>query len=106
MAHPYPRRARRRQFAVLGTQVSGAVIGVLLGIPIVGFLLSPLFRQQQTVWRKVGDIAGVPDGEPIKFEVPFPLDAWTAAEANLAVYVVKTGQSTRVFSNVCTHMQC
>ena len=62
MAHRDPRRLSRRQFAVLGTQVSGAVVAVLLGIPIVGFLISPLFRQQQVVWRKVGDIAGVPDG--------------------------------------------
>lgn len=106
MGHRDPRRLSRRQFGVLGTQVSGAVIAVLLGIPIVGFLISPLFRQQQAVWRKVGDIAGVPDGEPTKFEVAFPQDVWTTAEENLAVYVVKAGNDTKVFSNVCTHMQC
>src|SRR6202022_1242666 len=103
MAPRDPRRLSRRQFAVLGTQVSGAVVAVLLGIPIVGFLISPLFRQQQVVWRKVGDIAGVPDGEPTKFDVAFPLDAWTTAEANLAGYVVKSGDNTRIFSFVCTH---
>ena len=106
MAHRDPRRLSRRQFGLLGTQVSGAVVAVLLGIPIVGFLISPLFRQQQVVWRKVGDIAGVPDGEPTKFEVAFPQDVWTTAEENLAVYVVKAGNNTKVFSNVCTHMQC
>jgi menaquinol-cytochrome c reductase iron-sulfur subunit len=106
MAHRDPRRLSRRQFAVLGTQIAGAVVAVLLGIPIVGFLISPLFRQQQVVWRKVGDISGVPDGEPTKFEVAFPLDAWTTAESNLAVYVVKSGGDTRIFSNVCSHMQC
>jgi menaquinol-cytochrome c reductase iron-sulfur subunit len=106
MAQRDPRRLSRRQFGILGTQVSAAVVTVLLGIPIVGFLISPLFRQQQVVWRKVGDIADVPDGEPTKFEVAFPLDAWTTAESNLAVYVVKTGGDTRIFSNVCTHMQC
>src|SRR5438309_8224380 len=71
MAHRDPRRLSRRQFGLLGTQVSGAVVAVLLGIPIVGFLISPLFRQQQVVWRKVGDISGVADGEPTKFEVAF-----------------------------------
>src|SRR3981081_1841013 len=106
MAHRAPRRLSRRQFGVLGTQVSGAVIAVLLGIPIVGFLISPLFRQHQAVWRKVGDTAGGHAGEPTKFEVAFPQDVWTTAEENLAVYVVKSGDNTRVFSNVCTHMQC
>ena len=79
---------------------------VLLGVPIVGFLLSPLFRRQVYVWRQVGDISGVPVGEPTKFEVAFPQDVWTTAEENLAVYVVKSGHQTRIFSNVCTHMQC
>src|SRR5207248_9520381 len=94
MAHRDPRRLSRRQFGLLGTQVSGAVVAVLLGIPIVGFLISPLFRQQQVVWRKVGDISGVADGEPTKFEVAFPQDVWTTAEENLAVYVVKSGDNT------------
>ena len=106
MAHREPGRLSRRQFDVLGTQVAGAIVAVLLGIPIVGFLISPLFRRQDVVWRKVGDISSVPDGEPTKFDVAFPLDAWTNAEANLAVYVVKSRGQTRIFSNVCTHMQC
>ena len=106
MARRNPRRLSRRQFGVLGTQVAGALVGVLLGIPIVGFLISPLFRRQDVVWRQVGDISGVPDGEPTKFEVAFPQDVWTTAEENLAVYVVKSGEQTRIFSNVCTHMQC
>ena len=106
MAHPEPPRLSRRQFDILGTQVAGAIVALLLGIPIIGFLLSPLFRQQQAVWRKVGDISGVPNGEPTKFEVAFPQDAWTSAENKLAVYVVKNGENTKVFSTVCTHMQC
>lgn len=106
MARRNPRRLSRRQFGVLGTQVAGALVTVLLGVPIVGFLLSPLFRRQVYVWRQVGDISGVPDGEPTKFEVAFPQDVWTTAEENLAVYVVKSGTQARIFSNVCTHMQC
>jgi len=106
MARRDPRRLSRRQFALLGTQVAAAVVTVLLGIPIVGFLISPLFRREQAVWRQVGDIAGVPDRQPTKFEVAFPLGEWTNANVNLAVYVVKINADYRVFSNVCTHMQC
>jgi len=106
MARRDPRRLSRRQFATLGTQVAGAVVAVLLGVPIVGFLISPLFRREQVVWRKVGDIAAVPDAQPTKFEVSFPQQAWTQVETKAAVYVVKRAGTTRVFSNVCSHMQC
>lgn len=99
-------RLSRRQFAILGTQVAGAVVAALLGIPIVGFLLSPLFRRQPVVWRKVGDISAVPDGQPTKFEVIFPQNAWPVPDVKEAVYVVKQNGATKAFSNVCTHMQC
>src|SRR2546430_11155829 len=101
MARRDPRRLSRRQFALLGTQVAGAVVTVLLGIPIVGFILSPIFRREQAVWREVGDIADVPDRQPTKFEVAFPLGEWTNANVNLAVYVVKINADYRIFSNVC-----
>jgi menaquinol-cytochrome c reductase iron-sulfur subunit len=106
MAHRDPRRLSRRQFNFLGTQAVGAVVTVLLGIPIVGFILSPLFRRQQVLWRQVGDISGVPDRQPTKFLVSFPQDEWTTANEDLAVYVVKINSRYLVFSNVCTHMQC
>src|SRR5437764_15351523 len=72
MARRDPRRLSRRQFALLGTQVAGAVVTVLLGIPIVGFILSPIFRRQQAVWREVGDIAGVAEREPTKLAPSCP----------------------------------
>jgi menaquinol-cytochrome c reductase iron-sulfur subunit len=106
MARPEARRLSRRQFAILGTQVAGAVIGVLLGIPIVGFILSPLFRREQVSWQKVGDISGVPNGQPTKFVVAFPQGDWSNAKANTAVYVVKNNDNYKIFSNVCTHMEC
>jgi menaquinol-cytochrome c reductase iron-sulfur subunit len=106
MARPEPRRLSRRQFALLGTQVSGAVVAVLLGIPIVGFILSPLFRREELVWKEVGDIASLPEAQPTKFEVSFPQGAWTQVDAKAALYVVKRSGNYRVLSNVCSHMQC
>ena len=106
MALPDPRRLSRRQFGILGTQVAGAIVGLALGIPIIGFLISTLFRRQQYVERKVGDISGVPELEPTKFEVAFPQNAWPVPETKLAVYVVKVNGQTKVLSNVCSHMEC
>ncbi|HVH64780.1 MAG TPA: ubiquinol-cytochrome c reductase iron-sulfur subunit [Candidatus Acidoferrum sp.] len=106
MAHRDPRRLSRRQFALLGTQVAGGVVAVLLGIPIVGFIISPLFRRQPTYWQQVGDISNVPDGQPTKFSVSFPQGYWTDAKVNAAVYVVKQNNTYTILSNVCSHMQC
>jgi menaquinol-cytochrome c reductase iron-sulfur subunit len=106
MAHHEPRRLSRRQFATLGTQLAGATVGLLLGIPIVGYLLSPLFRSQSTSEARVGDISGVPEAKPTKFTVEFPAGEWSGARVKGAVYVVKRNQALKVFSNVCTHMQC
>jgi menaquinol-cytochrome c reductase iron-sulfur subunit len=106
MAAREPRRLSRRQFALLGTQVAGAVVAVLLGIPIIGFLISPLFKKDPTYEAKVGDISGVPNDEPTKFVVEFPAGDWASSRVNAAVYVVKLNGKTSVFSNVCTHMNC
>ena len=43
MAHRDPRRLSRRQFALLGTQVAGAVVTALLGIPITIYTLTKIF---------------------------------------------------------------
>jgi menaquinol-cytochrome c reductase iron-sulfur subunit len=106
MAHREPRRLSRRQFALLGTQLVGATVTLLLGIPIVGFILSPLFRRLPVYEAKVGDISGVPDGEPTKFTVTFPEGDWTSSTVRAAVYVVKQNGSYKIFSNTCTHMEC
>jgi menaquinol-cytochrome c reductase iron-sulfur subunit len=100
----------RRRFAVVGTQIVGIGVTVMLGVPIVGFLLNPLFRSREIAEIAVGSITGIPLGVPTKLEFQFvPQSAWPAAEPNYAVYVVRFGPSltqTRVFSNVCSHMQC
>jgi menaquinol-cytochrome c reductase iron-sulfur subunit len=106
MARHEPRRLSRRQFALLGTQVAGAVVAVLLGIPIIGFILSPLFRREALYEAKVGDISGVPNAQPTKFVVQFPAGDWSTSKVNATVYVVKQNDEYRALSNVCSHMEC
>lgn len=98
----------RRQVARLGTMLGGAVFGLALGGPIVGFILSPVFqRSTPTVWRRVGRIDGIPLRTPTRFVVQFPEGYWDHSPQPWDTYVVRLSQSqTRVFSNICTHMQC
>lgn len=103
---PAERGLTRRQFAIAGTQVVAGVVTVALGVPIVGFLISPLFRHQAVVERKVGFIGDLTGQDPQKFTVTFPQNAWMVPDVEATVYVVRVGDGYKVLSNVCSHMQC
>ncbi len=105
MADPDGRLTRRR-FAVVGTQVVAGVVTVALGVPIVGFLLSPLFRRQTVVEREVGYVGDITGADPQKFIITFPQNAWPVPDVSVAVFVVRVGADFKVLSNVCSHMQC
>jgi menaquinol-cytochrome c reductase iron-sulfur subunit len=100
----------RRRFAIAGTQVVGTGVAVMLGVPIVGFLLNPLFHSTPIVEQEVGLIANLPLNQPTRFEFPFtPQPSWPAPPSDYAIYAVRYGSGAdqvRVFSNICTHMQC
>ncbi|MEA2645839.1 MAG: menaquinol-cytochrome c reductase iron-sulfur subunit [Chloroflexota bacterium] len=96
----------RRRFNVIGTQLVGAAVAAMLGVPIIGYLLSPLFHRREPVERFVADVGGLPLLEPTKYVVSFPREGWTVPEENAAVYVVRFQDHYRVLSNVCSHMQC
>ncbi|MEA2683988.1 MAG: menaquinol-cytochrome c reductase iron-sulfur subunit [Chloroflexota bacterium] len=97
----------RRRFAVWGTAVSGALVSLTLGIPIVGFLLSPLFqRREKDVERRLGFVGDMPEGQPVRYEISLPQNAWPVPDQAHTVFVVRTGSNYEVLSNTCTHMQC
>ncbi|MGH7903092.1 MAG: ubiquinol-cytochrome c reductase iron-sulfur subunit [Candidatus Dormibacteraceae bacterium] len=101
-------RVTRRQFAVLGTQAVGIAATVMLGVPIVGWALSPLFRSRPIVWRRVGRIGDLAPGKPVLMRVRFPSQAsWKVPDEEFAIFAVRYRDgSLKAFSNICTHMQC
>jgi Rieske Fe-S protein len=65
----------------LGFGVLSAIVGTILTIPPVAFVLSPIIKTDvlgrsnvEDVWRPVGPVSEVPDGEPKVFEVEFPIN--------------------------------
>ena len=53
---------RRRFLARLSVALSGA-IAAAAGVPVVGFLVSPLLRKAPRVWRPVGQVDRFAVGE-------------------------------------------
>jgi menaquinol-cytochrome c reductase iron-sulfur subunit len=98
----------RRRFLVRLTNTGAGVITLMLSIPAIGFLVSPLFQKRRTSWVRVGEIDSVPVGLPTPFTVAMPIgEGPPTGPVNRIVYVVKTTDSKLfAFSNTCTHMQC
>lgn len=102
------KRYSRRQFLLIGTGLAGGAIGVLISIPAIGFLLSPLFSKKTYTWITVGPIDQIPVGVPTPLYASMPSIQGPPTQAQVrAVYVVRHADgSTKVLSNICTHMQC
>lgn len=98
----------RRSLLVRGTVIGSGAIGVMLSVPALGFLLSPLFSSRRVGWVTVGSIDAVEEDQPTPFTVGVPLG--TGSEPNLTVarvvYVVRRGAEVIALSNTCSHMQC
>ncbi len=102
------RELTRRELLVRGTGLGMGLVGVMLSVPAVGFLLSPLFSKQKISWVTVGSIDGVPVGKPTALYADVPVGTgYATPPVKRVVYVVKKADGqVKALSNICTHMQC
>jgi menaquinol-cytochrome c reductase iron-sulfur subunit len=103
------RKYTRRQVLVRATGLGAGAIGVMLSIPALGFLLSPLFIKPRTSgWITVGPIDDIPIDAPTPRFATLPNEqGWPTPAEQRVVYVVRRSDGTTLaLSNICTHMQC
>ncbi|MHB8490428.1 MAG: QcrA and Rieske domain-containing protein [Candidatus Dormibacteria bacterium] len=102
------RKFTRRQFMVMGTGMGMGLIGVLLSIPAIGFLLSPLFEKRRLAWVTIGPIDSIPLNTPtIRYAAMPSEQGFPTPPTTRVVYVVrKSDGDVLALSNICTHMQC
>ncbi len=99
----------RRKFltGIIGV-VAGAV-ATLVGIPAIGYLISPgVKKQNEDKWLTLGPISsltpGVPTGFPYSRRIK---DGWVeSTQSGIAYAVTHDGHEVKVFSNLCTHLNC
>ena len=101
---------RRELFVKLGLLFDG-VIGVLLGVPIVRFLLSPVARGRQgkyESWVSLGPLADYPAGQTRLATYRNPVVTPTDGEtANVACWVRHIDNDRcQVFAINCAHLGC
>jgi|SRR5690348_5612958 len=102
--------SRRQMFVKIAVLFNGAV-GVLLGIPIVRFLLSPVTRGRKLGyerWISLGSINQFPSGETRLTTYRNPVaHTWDGDTANIPCWVRHIdGNSFQVFAINCAHLGC
>ena len=98
---------RRHFLSRVTLGLSGAIAG-LVGVPIVGYLIAPLFEREQDVYVPVGDVSRFQAGTTtlVQFDDPSPL-AWAGQTAKTALWVRSiSAESFQVFNVNCTHLGC
>jgi menaquinol-cytochrome c reductase iron-sulfur subunit len=101
-------RYSRRRALITGTAVGSAAIGLMLSIPAIGFVISPLFTTRRNSWVRVTTLDRVPLDTPTPFTVSVPINQGPPSEpVDRIVYVVRRRSGeVHVLSNTCSHMQC
>jgi menaquinol-cytochrome c reductase iron-sulfur subunit len=86
----------------------GALAGIVLGIPLVGYLLTPLLKPEPRVWRNVGAIRSFTIGETIlvSYQDPNGL-TWAGSTTKAGAYLRRDSLTQfTAFSMYCTHLGC
>lgn len=122
----------RRRFLAALIRGVGAVVTAAVGLPALGYLLSPVLKKQPALWAsvseglrpawsrsgsrsadlgdwiRVGPIGRLSVGKPVKFEYAWrKMDGWLAEEGRSALWVVTfDGQEVVAYDNHCTHLGC
>jgi menaquinol-cytochrome c reductase iron-sulfur subunit len=98
----------RRRFLLVAGLALNAAAAVLVGIPVLGYLLGPIRRRPAQTWILLGPIERFPAGEIrlATYENPFHV-AWDGLTAKIACWVRRIeGEQFQVFAINCTHLGC
>jgi Rieske Fe-S protein len=105
---PGSHEVSRRDFVGVVTAFIGTFITAVIGLPAVGYLLSPALKIQKSEAKvALGPLEGYPDGVPTQFNFTrTKINGWEKTVNSYGVYVLRQGETAKVFSNICTHLSC
>lgn len=98
----------RRRFLKLMTGVFTFFGGLVLGIPLVGFVVGPVLERKKRSWARVVRIDTLPPGKPVDLNFADPnADAFLRKTVERSCWAVahSAGKVT-VFSPICPHLGC
>jgi menaquinol-cytochrome c reductase iron-sulfur subunit len=98
----------RRAFLNRLSLILSGLIGLVLSVPILAYLLTPLIRRAPEVWLDIGALDSFTIGETVEIEIedPSPL-AWAGQTAKTAIWLRRDGPlGFTAFAVNCTHLAC
>ncbi|MFZ5809745.1 MAG: ubiquinol-cytochrome c reductase iron-sulfur subunit [Chloroflexota bacterium] len=99
----------RREFVTMVSAALGGVMGAVIGIPAIGYLLSPALKTQKSeAWIPLGKLEDYPLNTPTLFTFTrTKVNGWEKTVYSYGVYILRTSESeVKVLSNLCTHLSC
>jgi menaquinol-cytochrome c reductase iron-sulfur subunit len=87
----------------------GGIMGVVVGIPAIGFVLAPALKKSSAqAWIPLGPLTNYTVGTPTQFNFTRSIvNGWEKSTNSYGVFVYRKSDSeTVVLSNVCTHLSC
>jgi menaquinol-cytochrome c reductase iron-sulfur subunit len=99
----------RREFVQSVTAILGSIMGALLGLPLIGFIVSPALRAKETkAWIPVGSLKDYPVGIPKSFSFTRSrINGWEKTVNSYGVFVIRKDETkVLALSNICTHLGC
>lgn len=99
----------RRKFLTGIIGVVASTVAALVGIPAIGYLISPgVKKQNEDQWLTLGPVSSLKPGVPTGFPYSRRIrDGWVeSTQTGIAYAITHDGQEVKVFSNLCTHLSC
>jgi menaquinol-cytochrome c reductase iron-sulfur subunit len=103
-----PFQIRRRRFLSGAIVTIATFIAAALGIPVLGYAISPALRRQSEPWSDAGPLANVNVGEPTKVEYLIQRkDGWIETTSQHTAWVLRKADGTlTAYDPRCTHLGC
>lgn len=99
----------RNGFVKVVVAMVGTAMGAIIGIPAIGYLISPASKiQKSNAWVPLGPLDKIPLGIPTLYNFTrTQINGWEKTVNSYGVYVWRKNEDeVKVFSNVCTHLSC
>jgi Rieske Fe-S protein len=104
-------RLSRRDFIKATTGVVGGLIGVVVGIPAIGYLIAPALREDKAgAPVSIGKLEDIPVGQfhPFSFTIT-KVNGWERTASSYAGNLLRRSEDPNdilVLSSRCTHLSC
>jgi menaquinol-cytochrome c reductase iron-sulfur subunit len=98
----------RRRFFEKVSLALGGLCAAILGVPVIGFVIAPLFRKAPDEWLPLGKIDAFEVGKTVNVTITDPSSLpWAGVTSKSAAWLRRVSKDQFIaFSVHCTHMGC